>query len=78
MHMCHILNFPVGAALLGGRRDSVIMAVILKMQAYGMTNCAERTAFFKAVSRRCEIHLKQLLLLRIQKVHSRHVEHVDK
>ena len=42
-------NFKVGAALLtkGGK---VYLGCNIENAAYSMTNCAERTAFFKAVS----------------------------
>jgi len=42
-------NFPVGAALLGDN-GKVYRGCNIENSAYGMTNCAERTAFFKAVS----------------------------
>ena len=42
-------HFPVGAALL--REDgSVITGCNIENRSYGLTNCAERTAVFKAVS----------------------------
>lgn len=42
-------RFPVGAALLG--EDGVMYhGCNIENSSYGMTNCAERTAFFKAVS----------------------------
>lgn len=42
-------KFPVGAALLTGD-GQVIHGCNIENSAYSMTNCAERTAFFKAVS----------------------------
>ena len=42
-------NFPVGAALLG-ENGNVYHGCNIENSAYSMTNCAERTAFFKAVS----------------------------
>lgn len=42
-------NYPVGAAILV--EDGVIVTgVNVENAAYGLTNCAERTAVFKAVS----------------------------
>lgn len=42
-------NFPVGAALLTD--DGIVYhGCNIENSAYSMTNCAERTAFFKAVS----------------------------
>lgn len=42
-------KFPVGAALLG-ENGIVYQGCNIENSAYSMTNCAERTAFFKAVS----------------------------
>ena len=42
-------KFPVGAALLG-ENGIVYHGCNIENSAYSMTNCAERTAFFKAVS----------------------------
>lgn len=42
-------KFPVGAALLTAD-GQVIHGCNIENSAYSMTNCAERTAFFKAVS----------------------------
>ncbi|MCM3743386.1 cytidine deaminase [Sporosarcina luteola] len=42
-------KFPVGAALLTGD-GKVYHGCNIENSAYSMTNCAERTAFFKAVS----------------------------
>lgn len=42
-------KFPVGAALLGDN-GTVYHGCNIENSAYSMTNCAERTAFFKAVS----------------------------
>ncbi len=42
-------NFRVGAALLL-EDGSVITGVNIENRSYGLTNCAERTAIFKAVS----------------------------
>ena len=42
-------HFPVGAALLCAD-GSVFTGCNIENAAYGPTNCAERTAFFKAVS----------------------------
>jgi cytidine deaminase len=42
-------NFKVGAALVAGN-DVVYTGCNIENAAYTPTNCAERTAFFKAVS----------------------------
>ncbi len=42
-------NFPVGAALLTDD-GTVITGCNVENRSYGLTNCAERTAVFKAVS----------------------------
>lgn len=42
-------KFAVGAALLT-ENDEVILGCNIENASYGLTNCAERTAFFKAVS----------------------------
>ncbi|MBS7260398.1 MAG: cytidine deaminase [Treponema sp.] len=42
-------KFPVGAALLM-EDGSVITGVNIENRSFGLTNCAERTAVFKAVS----------------------------
>ncbi len=42
-------KFPVGAALLA-EDGTVYKGCNIENSAYSMTNCAERTAFFKAVS----------------------------
>ncbi len=42
-------RFPVGAALLTGAGD-VVLGCNVENAAFGLTNCAERTAVFKAIS----------------------------
>ncbi len=42
-------KFPVGAALLTADGD-IIEGCNIENSAYSMANCAERTAFFKAIS----------------------------
>ncbi len=42
-------NYKVGAALLSSD-NKIIKGCNIENAAYGPTNCAERTAFFKAVS----------------------------
>ncbi|SEN04637.1 cytidine deaminase [Lihuaxuella thermophila] len=42
-------NFPVGAALLT-REGQIIQGCNVENASYGLSNCAERTALFKAVS----------------------------
>lgn len=45
-------NFYVGAALLG-KNDIVYTGCNIENASYGATNCAERTAIFKAISEGC-------------------------
>jgi cytidine deaminase len=42
-------NFPVGAALLCDDGE-IFTGVNVENVSFGLTNCAERTAFFKAIS----------------------------
>ena len=42
-------KFPVGAALLGAN-GTIYHGCNIENSSYGLTNCAERTAFFKAVA----------------------------
>ncbi|MFJ5623097.1 cytidine deaminase [Peribacillus loiseleuriae] len=42
-------KFNVGAAVLSGN-DKVFLGCNIENASYGLTNCAERTAIFKAVS----------------------------
>ncbi|SDH47878.1 cytidine deaminase [Alteribacillus persepolensis] len=42
-------NFPVGAAAVSGTND-VFTGCNIENASYGLSNCAERTAIFKAVS----------------------------
>ncbi|EUJ17213.1 cytidine deaminase [Listeria aquatica] len=42
-------KFPVGAALVT-EDDKVILGANIENASYGLSNCAERTAIFKAVS----------------------------
>ena len=42
-------KFPVGAALVT-KEGLVYTGCNIENASYGLTNCAERTAFFKAVS----------------------------
>lgn len=42
-------NFPVGAALLA-KTGEIFTGCNVENASYGLTNCAERTAIFKAVS----------------------------
>lgn len=42
-------KFPVGACLVT-KDDQIFTGVNIENASFGLTNCAERTAFFKAVS----------------------------
>ncbi|BBM16693.1 cytidine deaminase [Enterococcus avium] len=42
-------NFPVGACLVT-KEGKTYQGINIENASYGLTNCAERTAFFKAVS----------------------------
>lgn len=42
-------KFPVGAALVT-KDDEVVLGCNIENASFGLTNCAERTAIFKAVS----------------------------
>lgn len=42
-------KFPVGACLVT-KNDQIFTGVNIENASFGLTNCAERTAFFKAVS----------------------------
>lgn len=46
-------GYAVGAALLG-ENGEIYQGCNIESAAYGPTNCAERTAFFKAVSEGCK------------------------
>lgn len=46
---CPYSEYAVGAALLAKNGD-IIKGCNIENASYGVTNCAERTAFFKAVS----------------------------
>ena len=45
-------QYRVGAALLG-TNGTIYLGCNIENSSYGATNCAERTAFFKAVSEGC-------------------------
>ena len=49
----HYSNFRVGAALLT-EDNKVYLGCNIENSAYGPSNCAERTAFFKAISYGCK------------------------
>lgn len=49
MAYCPFSNFKVGAALVG-KSGKVYTGCNVENSSYGATNCAERTAIFKAIS----------------------------
>lgn len=57
---CPYSHFATGAALLG-ESGKVYLGCNVENAAYGPTNCAERTAFFKAVSEG-ERHFKAIAI----------------
>ncbi|AKP68385.1 cytidine deaminase [Companilactobacillus ginsenosidimutans] len=54
-------NYSVGAALVT-EDDTVYTGVNIENASYGLTNCAERTAIFKAVSEG-HTHFKAILIV---------------
>lgn len=54
-------HFHVGAALLCAD-GTVYTGCNIENAAYGPTNCAERTAFFKAVSEGCRVFVKMAIV----------------
>ena len=42
-------KFPIGACLVA-KNGTIYQGINIENASYGLTNCAERTAFFKAVS----------------------------
>ena len=46
-------GFEVGAALLG-KNGKIYLGCTIENAAYSPSNCAERTAFFKAISEGCQ------------------------
>ncbi|CAM4303099.1 cytidine deaminase [Listeria booriae] len=54
-------KFKVGAALVT-TEDEVVMGCNIENASYGLTNCAERTAIFKAVSEGKQ-HFKKLVIV---------------
>ena len=54
-------HFYVGAALLCAD-GTVYTGCNIENAAYGPTNCAERTAFFKAVSEGCRVFVKMAIV----------------
>ncbi|MBA4493160.1 cytidine deaminase [Paenactinomyces guangxiensis] len=55
-------NFPVGAALLT-KDGRIIQGCNIENASYGLTNCAERTALFKAVSEGDNSHFRGLAVV---------------
>lgn len=48
---CRYSKFPVGAAVLvSGDQEEIFSGCNVENASYGLTNCAERTAVFKAVA----------------------------
>lgn len=54
-------TFNVGAAVLSGN-DQVFLGCNIENASYGLTNCAERTAIFKAVSEK-ETEMKAIAIV---------------
>ena len=54
-------HFHVGAALLCAD-GTVYTGCNIENAAYGPTNCAERTAFFKAISEGCRVFVKMAIV----------------
>ncbi|WP_084552179.1 cytidine deaminase [Bacillus cihuensis] len=54
-------KFNVGAAVLSGN-DQVFLGCNIENASYGLTNCAERTAIFKAVSEK-ESEMKAIAIV---------------
>ncbi|SDC74136.1 MULTISPECIES: cytidine deaminase [unclassified Candidatus Frackibacter] len=55
-------NFAVGAAILT-EDDQIYTGCNVENASYGLSNCAERTAIFKAISERGEIKLKAIAVV---------------
>jgi len=57
-------KFPVGAALLT-ENGEIIKGCNIENASYGLTNCAERTAFFKAISEATQASEKTFVALAV-------------
>lgn len=55
-------DFPVGAAVLTDK-GKIYTGCNVENASYGLSNCAERTAIFKAVSEEGDIQLKALAVV---------------
>lgn len=56
-------RFQVGAAIVFDDTENVYTGCNIENASFGLTNCAERTAVFKAVSDGCRERIKKLVVI---------------